>query len=78
MDELECAVVLGSRLVDTTEPPQQLCSGRVQVVVAVELEAVDELERSLDVTRFGDCRGPVELDDGDPVRRASSPYRRAS
>jgi hypothetical protein len=35
----------------------------VQVVVAVELEALDQGERGLDLARFGDGGGPVELDD---------------
>jgi hypothetical protein len=36
---------------------------RVQIVVAVELEALDQGERGLDVARFGDGDGPVELHD---------------
>ena len=63
MDELERALVGGAGLVDAVEPAQQLRARRVQVVVAVELEALDQVERGLDVARLGDRRGPVELDD---------------
>src|SRR5207248_2466009 len=40
---------------------QQLRVRRVQVVVAVELEALDKRERGLDVTRLGQGGGPVQL-----------------
>src|SRR5439155_9389634 len=36
---------------------------RVQIVVAVELEALDQGERGPDLARFGDGGGPVELRD---------------
>jgi hypothetical protein len=45
----------------------------VQKVVAVQLEALHEVERDLDVAGFGDRDGLVELDHGEPVTRASSP-----
>jgi hypothetical protein len=35
----------------------------MQIVVAVELEALHQGERGLDVARFGDGDGAVELDD---------------
>ena len=47
---------------DTIEPSQQLCTRRVQVVVAIELEAFDQGERGLDVAGFSDGGGLVELD----------------
>jgi len=55
------------------EAAQELGSGRVEVVVAVELEAVDEGERRLRVAGLGDRGGLIQLDDREPVRRASSP-----
>ena len=56
-DELERAPVRRAGLVDAVEPAQQLGARRVEVVVAVELEAVDQGERRLDVARLGDRGG---------------------
>ena len=46
VDELERAVVGRAGLVDAVEPAQQLGARRVQVVVAVEVEALDQRERA--------------------------------
>ena len=56
--ELERALVGGAGLVGALEPAQQLGAGRVQVVVAVELEPLDERERRLDVARPRRSRRP--------------------
>ena len=64
VDERERAVVGRPRLLDAVEPAQQLGARGVQVVVAVELEAVHERERALRVARLGHRGGPVELDHG--------------
>src|SRR6266511_5299200 len=61
--EVERAVVGRAGVVDSVEPAQQLCAGRVEIVVAVELEALDQGERGLDLAGFGDGDGPVQLDD---------------
>ena len=68
MDELERALVGRTSLVDAIEPAQQLGARCVQIVVRVELEAVDQCERSLDLARFGHGCGLVQLHD----RRAGS------
>jgi len=77
VNELERAAVGLASLVDAIEPAKQLGARRVQVVVAVELEAVDEGECGLHVAGLGHRGGLVELDD-EPVTRASSRYRAAS
>ena len=64
MNELERPVVGGSGVFDSIEPAQQLRARRMQIVVAVELEALHQRERGLDLARFGDGGGPVELHDG--------------
>jgi hypothetical protein len=61
--ELERTVVGRSGVLDPVEPAQQLGAGRVEVVVAVELEGLDERERGLDVAGFGDRDCPVQLGD---------------
>ena len=68
MDELERALVGRTSLVDAIEPAQRLGARCVQIVVRVELEAVDQCERSLDLARFGHGCGLVQLHD----RRAGS------
>jgi hypothetical protein len=60
--ELEGALVGRAGFVDAVEPAQELGARRVEVVIAVELEPVDQGQRGLRVARFGE-----------PVRRASSP-----
>jgi len=72
-DQLERAVVSGTGVVGAIEPAQQVGAHRVQVVVAVELQPLDECERGIDVARLGDRDRLVELDTGEPVSRASSP-----
>jgi len=61
MNELERAVVGRAGVFDAIEPAQQLRARRVQIVVAVELEALHQRERGLDLARFGDGDGLVEL-----------------
>ena len=63
MNELERAVVGGSGFPDAIEPAEELGARRMQIRIAVELEALHEGERGLDVARFGDGAGLVELDD---------------
>jgi hypothetical protein len=58
VDELERSLVGRPGVRDAIEPAQELRAGRVQVVVAVELEPLDQGERGLDIARFGDCDGP--------------------
>ena len=73
VDELERARVGCPGVVDAVEPAQQLGAGGVQVVVAVELEAVDERERGLDVAGLGERRRVVQLDDRRAGAAGSSP-----
>ena len=49
MHELECATVRRAGVVDSIEPAQQLRARRVEVVVAVELESLDQGEGCLDL-----------------------------
>src|SRR5207244_12328355 len=63
VNELEGAVVGRAGVVDAIEPTQQLRARRVQIVVEVELEALDQGERGLDLARLGDGDGPVQLRD---------------
>ena len=63
MDELERARIRRTGVLGAAESAEELA--RVaEVVVAVEVEALDELERGLDVACLGHGGGPVELDDG--------------
>src|SRR5215207_8517101 len=62
VSELERSVVGGARVVWAIEAAEQLRSRRVQVEVAVELEAVHYCEGCLDIARLGDRGGSVELD----------------
>src|SRR5918994_5569269 len=57
VNKLERAVVGRAGVFDAIEPSQQLGLRRVQIVVAVELEALHQGERGLDMTRFGDSDG---------------------
>ena len=68
MDEFERAFVGGARIVESAEAAQRLRSGGVQVVVVVELEAIGEGERGVEVSCLGQRRGFVQPDDG---RRAA-------
>jgi len=52
VDEVECALIGRTGVVDAIQPGQQLRPRCMQVVVLVELEAVDQLERGLDVAGF--------------------------
>src|SRR3954454_25247833 len=55
-----------ARLLLTAEPPQQLGSSRVQVVVVVELELVDDREARERAVGLGDRDGSVQLYHGRP------------
>jgi hypothetical protein len=63
VDDLERTVVGSTGLVDAIEPAEQLRSRRVQVVVALEVEALHQFERGLDLAGFGHRGRPVQLDD---------------
>ena len=63
VDELERTRVGRAGVVDPVEPAQKFRASRVEIVVAVELEPVDEGERCVDVARLGDRGRPVQLDD---------------
>jgi hypothetical protein len=63
MRELERALVSRAGVFDAIEPAQQLRVRRVQIVVAVELEGLHQSEPRLDLARFGEGGGPVELHD---------------
>jgi hypothetical protein len=63
MDELERALIGRAAFVDAIEATQQLRARRVQIVVPVELEAAQQLQRGLDVARFRDGGRVVELHD---------------
>src|SRR4029450_5158009 len=62
--ELERALEGRACLVCTTETAQEICACRVEVLVAVEVEPVDDRERRLGSVGFGDGDGTVHLDDG--------------
>ena len=62
MNELERTVVGRACFLDAIEPAQQLRARRVQVVVLVEVDALDKRESSLGVARFRDGGSLVELD----------------
>jgi hypothetical protein len=64
VNELERARVGRAGVFDAIEPAQQVRADRVQVMVLLELEALDQSERGLDLARFGDRGSLVELDDG--------------
>ena len=61
MDELEGAVVGSASLVDAIEPAEQLRLRRVQVVVAIEVEALHQFERGHNLAGFGRMAA-VQLD----------------
>ena len=52
-----------ARLVGAAQTAQQLTLGRMQVVIVVELEAIDDLEAGLGAVLLGDGHGAAELDD---------------
>src|SRR4029453_7715774 len=62
VNELERPVVGGAGLFDPIEPAQQLRAGRVEVVVALELEALDQVEGGFGVARLGHRSSLIELD----------------
>ena len=77
--QLERAAVGGAGLVLAAEPAQQLGAGRVQVVVAVEVERARRARARRRRPRPRRWRRPRSArTTGEPVTRASSPYRAAS
>jgi hypothetical protein len=64
VDEFEGAFVGCSGVVGAFEPAQELAAGRVQIVVVLEFEPLGERECGLNLSRFGERGGLVELDDG--------------
>src|SRR3954470_11927064 len=62
MDELECPAVGRPRFVRLPEAAEKLSSGRVQIVVAVEVERLDRGEPALDVARLRRWEGSFQLD----------------
>src|SRR5262245_27593118 len=61
--QLERALVRCPRLVVPAQAVQQLGAGRVEIVVRVELEAVDQRQRLLGLAGFRDGSRAVQLDD---------------
>jgi hypothetical protein len=57
--QLERPVVGHAGVIGSAEPPQQLAPRRVQVVVAIEVEVVDEGQRELDLSGLGKRVSPV-------------------
>src|ERR1017187_2721406 len=57
-------VVCGRGLRAPLEPAEQVCACRVEQVIAIEAELVDEFERQGRTLRFGDGNAPVEGHDG--------------
>src|SRR6266498_3196258 len=55
--QVERAAVRGSGLVVAAQTPQQLAAGRVEVEVAVEVEAVDGVQRRGGVAGLGERGG---------------------
>ena len=62
--EREGAAVRVAGLVRPAEAPQQLAACRVEVLVVVEREPVDDREAGLGAVGLGDRDGAAELDDG--------------
>ena len=61
--ELEGALVLGTRLVCSAKAAEQVGTCRVEVLLAVEAEAVDEGEPRLGSFRLGHSDRAVQLHD---------------
>ena len=61
--ELEGALVLGPCLLCPTEAAEQVGTGRVEVLVAVEVEPVDESKPRFPSLRLGHGNRAVELHD---------------
>ena len=73
MDELERPGVGGPRLVGPVESPQEFGARRVEVVVALQLEPVDEPQRAFRVACLSERRRAIQLDDRRAGAAASSP-----
>ncbi len=63
MNEGERATVRVSRLIAASQTSQQLSPSRVQVVVILESDVIDDVETSLGTVRLGDGDGPAQLDE---------------
>jgi hypothetical protein len=61
--EPERPPVCGPGLVGATEATKQLGAGRVQILLVLEREGVDDRERRLRPVDLGDRNGTVQLDD---------------
>ena len=59
--ELERALVGGAGLVGSSEAPQQFGAGRVQILVVVERDRVDDRQRRRRPLDLGDRDSPVQL-----------------
>ena len=59
----------------TSEPPEELPAGRVEVEVAVEVQAVDGPQSRKRVAGLCDSGGPVELDDQRAGELGQSPVQ---
>src|SRR5689334_17562058 len=62
VSQLERPSIGGAGLLGAAEPPQQVRSRRMEVVVCVQLQAVDELERLPRAASLADRDRAVELD----------------
>src|SRR6476659_5579444 len=60
--QFERSLVGGAGLLGAAEPSQEICPRRVEVVVAVQLETVDEVERFSRAACLADRDRAVELD----------------
>jgi hypothetical protein len=58
----------------TAETPQQLAAGRVEVEVAVQVEAVDGAQRRGGVAGLGDATARLSSTTGEPVSSTSRRY----
>ena len=63
MNEGERATIRVPRLIGASETTQQLSPSRVQVVVILERDVIDDIETPLGAIRLGDGDRPAQLDD---------------
>jgi hypothetical protein len=67
----------GSGPVCMAEPAQELPARRVEVLVAVEIEPIDDCEPRLGAVGFGEAMARFISTTGEPVSRTSSAYKAA-